>query len=88
MIEQIDRPFFGGGESELSAEDEGAELDIEHEFRRKLAALRRLPRQDRSHALRAARDSRQLALKALHEKRAWDRLARKWLRRLRVPEPR
>ncbi len=56
-------------------EGDGAEREIEIEFRRKLAGLRRLPRHERILALLAARAWRSLALNALREKRAIDRHA-------------
>jgi len=68
-------------------EDEGAELEIEDEFRRKLAGLRRLPRHERPHALRAAKDTRLHALRILREKRAWARRAQRTLRRLKRLQP-
>jgi len=60
----------------------GEEIEIETRFRRKLAGLRRLPRQERPHALRAAREARQLDLKTLREKRAAERDRRYRLRQL------
>ncbi len=68
-------------------EDEGAEIEIEGLFRRRLSALRRMPRYERPHALRAAREWRQLALKAIREKRAAARHAQHLLRRLTMPAP-
>lgn len=68
-------------------EDQGAEREIEGEFRRKLAGLRRLPRHERHHALRAAKDTRLHALRILREKRAWARHAQRALRRLQKLQP-
>jgi len=65
----------------------GAELEIEDEYRRKLAALRRLPKRDRAAALRNARESRQLALRLLHERLARARQARRVLRLMQRPRP-
>jgi len=59
-------------------EDAGAEATIEEEFGRKLIGLRRLPKRERAQALRSARETRCLALKALSEKRATARRA--WVR--------
>jgi hypothetical protein len=72
----------------ISEVDRGAEADIDATFRRKLSGLRRLPRQARPYALRAARDERALALKALLEKRADARQARRSFLRLQRPAPR
>jgi hypothetical protein len=69
-------------------EDEAAEAEIEAMFKRRLMGLRRLPRYQRAGALRAAREWRQLALKALRERRATDRHARHMLWRLGLPAPR
>ena len=68
-------------------EDDGATA-IEMEFRRKVSGLRRLPRHARAQALRAAKDERFLALKALREKRQRDRLARYLLWRQQMSPPR
>jgi hypothetical protein len=57
-------------------EGDAAEIEIEIMFRRKLMGLRRLPRRERSQALRTAKEWRKLALKALREKRMRDRHAR------------
>jgi hypothetical protein len=54
-------------------------------FKFKLIGLRRLPRYQRPLALRAAREWRLLALKALREKRARDRHANYSLWRLARP---
>lgn len=64
--------------------DEGAESEIEMIFRRTVAGLRRLPRHERPTAVRAAKDARLLALKALREKRASARTADHMLRKLRA----
>jgi len=71
---------------ELSDEDAGAEAGIEADFRRKIAGLRHMPRHERSHALRAAKEARQLAFKALYDRRAAHRHAKHLLQRLRTPE--
>ena len=65
----------------------GAELEIEDEFRRQCAALRRLPKRDRAAALRNARESRQLALRLLQERRAQARQARRALHLMQRPRP-
>ena len=74
---------------EVADEDDGAEIGIELEFKRKLSGLRRLPRHARAEALRLARNERSLALKALREKRRNDRLARylRWRQQLPAPKP-
>ena len=74
-------------ELEDAAEDRSLELDIEAEFKRKIAGLRRLPRRERSAALRAARTARQLALRGLRDKRARMRHAENMRRRLQKAEP-
>ena len=68
--------------------DDAADVEIEMTFRLKLMGLRRLPRQQRADALRAVRQWRFLALKALREKRAGDRRARYMLWQLQRPAPR
>jgi hypothetical protein len=70
--------------------EEGAAeaLEIEATFRRRLGGLRRLPRHERSAALRAAREWRLFALKALREKRARERIGRYVLWRHSLPPPR
>jgi hypothetical protein len=65
----------------------GAELEIDAEFQRRLAGLRRLPRHERAAALRLAREWRQLALKALRERRTTARHAWRSLRRLQRLQP-
>lgn len=62
---------------------------IEQEFGRRLAGLRRLPRRERAGALRAAREWRVLALKALKERKAGGRHARYlvWKAQLQTPRP-
>jgi hypothetical protein len=60
---------------------------IEEEFRRKLAGLRRLPREARAHALRAAQADRQMAVRLLRDRR--DRARRSRLaQRRQTPTPR
>jgi hypothetical protein len=73
---------------EPAEEDEAAATEIEAAFRRKLMGLRRLPQHERAPALRAARQWRVAALRALREKRARDRHARYVLWRQRLPPPR
>jgi hypothetical protein len=68
--------------------DEAAMIGIEEEYQRKLAGLRRLPPHERPHALRAAQEARQLALKALRDRRASARNARRMLRQFQRPAPR
>jgi hypothetical protein len=75
-------------ELEPLEEDDGAVLEINQLFRRRLAGLRRLPRHQRAGALRAARDWRRQALGALKERRAAERRARHLLRQLLKPAPR
>jgi hypothetical protein len=75
-------------ELEPLEEDEGAVREIKDLFGRRIVALRRLPRRERADALRAAREWRRLAFKALKEKRAAGRYARKMLRHLHKPAPR
>jgi hypothetical protein len=75
-------------ELEPLEEDEGAVLEINQLFRRRLAGLRRLPRHQRADALRAARDWRRQSLRALKERRAAERRARHLLRQLLKPAPR
>jgi hypothetical protein len=69
------------------ADDDAAATEINDLFRRRLMGLRRLPRYERPHALRTARELRRLALKALREKRAAERHARHRLRQLQTPAP-
>jgi len=68
-------------------DDAGMMMEIETDFRRKLMGLRRRPWNERAAALRAAKEWRKSALKALREKRAGERHARHLLRRLRAPAP-
>lgn len=67
-------------ELEPLEENEGAVREIGELFRRRLAGLRRMPRYQRAHALRAAREWRRQALKALKEKRTVERHARHLIR--------
>lgn len=62
-------------------DDDGA-AEIEAEFRRRIMGLRRLRPYERAGAVRAARNWKTLALRALREKRAANRSARRmlWLR--------
>jgi hypothetical protein len=69
------------------ADDEGAQADIDAVFRRKLAAIRRLPKGDRPFARRAAMDERAAALLALRQKREIERRYRRFLRLLLAPAP-
>jgi len=68
-------------------EGDGAEIEIETTFRRKLAGLRRLSRRERLQALLAAREWRSFALSALREKRLIDRHARYMQRRHSADRP-
>lgn len=68
-------------------EDEGA-AEIASEFRRRLRGLRYLRRGERAQALRAAREWRFIALKALKTKRDQERRARITGWRLGLPPPR
>ena len=69
-------------------EDEGAVLEINQLFRRRLAGLRCLPRHEKADALRAAREWRRQALRAVKERRAAERHARHLLRQSLKPAPR
>jgi hypothetical protein len=69
-------------------DEAAAEAEIGFMFRQKLAGLRRLPKRDRIHALRAAKVWRAQALKALKEKSATARQFQyAQRRRARMPEP-
>ena len=72
-----------GGFVEPIEEGEGAELEIEAEFRRKLHGSRFLPRKARAGARRAAREWRRAALSALREKRLLERATVRALHRTR-----
>ena len=78
-----------GGELLLPDEecDGDARAEIDATFQRKLAAIRRLPRRDQSHARRAALEERDHALVALRRKREATRQFRQYLRRLLAPKP-
>src|SRR4051794_4223980 len=68
-------------EHESNPGDDGAAaFEIEKEFARRLAGVRRLPRQQRTAARRAAIDWRSVALKELRDKRRRERQARYALR--------
>jgi hypothetical protein len=67
---------------EFDDETSGAELEIATLYRRKLAGLRYLPRNERPPARRAMREWYRLALRAIREKRAIERHARRTLRQL------
>ena len=71
--------------AEPTDDAEAAEAEIEALFKCRLMGLRRMPRYQRALALRAARDWRQLALKALREKRERERHARYVLWRSQLP---
>jgi hypothetical protein len=75
-------------ELEPLEEDDGAVLEINQLFRRRLAGLRRQPRHQRADALQAARDWRRQALRALKERRSAERHARHLLRQSLKPTPR
>jgi hypothetical protein len=70
---------------DLEADDAGV-TEINWLFGQKIAGLRRLPRHARSHALRAAKNEKQAALKALRERRA-DRRRAEYALRKRQSEP-
>ena len=61
-------------------EGEAEAIEIDTIYHRKLAGLCRLPKRERPHARKAAKDWRTQALKALQEKRVRDRHARRALR--------
>jgi hypothetical protein len=65
-----------------------AEAEIEAMFGARLLDLRRLPAHEKSGALRAAREWRRMALKALGEKRARERLAQHAIWRSQRQPPR
>jgi hypothetical protein len=69
-------------------EDSAAAAEIEAMYQVRLMSLRRLPRHERPYALQAAREWRQLAMKALREKSARERRARHMAWRLQRPAPR
>jgi len=74
-------------ESEGIGED--GTCEIQENFRRMLAGLRRLPRRERAQALCAAREWRSFALNAARERRARERDARfmLWRQKFRPPAP-
>jgi hypothetical protein len=63
-------------------EGEAEAIEIDTIYHRKLAGLRRLPKRERPHARKAAIDWRIQALKALREKHAIERHARRAFRKL------
>lgn len=67
--------------------DGDARAEIDATFQRKLAAIRRLPKRDQSHARRAAIEERDHAILALRQKRETARQFRNYLRRLLAPKP-
>lgn len=67
-------------------EGEAEAIEIDTIYHRKLAGLRRLPKRERPHARKAANDWRIQAFKALREKNATERRARRMLRQLLKPE--
>jgi hypothetical protein len=67
--------------------DDGGMVEIDANFRRKLWALRFLPRRDRHAALRAAQEERACAVRGLREKRDALRHWRRALLRLRGRTP-
>ncbi len=68
-------------------DDEGTRVDIDAIFQRRLAGLRYLPRDARAAAFRAARDERDLSLRALRESRAVRHHARKLVTEHHAPAP-
>lgn len=86
-VNEITRHRVPEIEPDDGADDRTPELDIEAEFNRKIAGLRRLPRRERPAALRAARAARQLALRILRDMCAGRRRADHMRRRLRNAEP-
>lgn len=67
--------------------DDAISAGIEDTFRRKLAAIRRMPKRERPHARRAALEDRAMALLALKDKREAMRQFRRFLFRLHGLEP-
>lgn len=61
--------------------------EIDSTFRRKLAAIRRLPKRERADARRAAMEERTVALLALRRKREATRQFRRFLLSLFAPKP-
>jgi hypothetical protein len=100
LFRSSDQPFRSAAASEATragsdacafdpVENDGAaEAEINAIFGAKLSDLRRLPRCQRSLALRAAREWRQSALAALRAQRARDRQAQYALWRSRRQAPR
>jgi hypothetical protein len=71
----------------MSAEEEGSpELEILLIFRRKITGMRRLPRQQRAQAIRAALEWMWSTMAALREKRAYGRHRRHIIRQFPTPE--
>ena len=76
VVAEITHNVSGCGALEAPADDGAAEAEIDAAFRRKLIGLRFLRPGEWAQVLRAAREWKCLALKALREKRASDRRAR------------
>jgi hypothetical protein len=55
--------------------EDGAESEIEAEYRRRSAGARRMPKRERRQALKQAREWRSAALVALRERRSYRRLS-------------
>jgi uncharacterized protein with von Willebrand factor type A (vWA) domain len=72
----------------MSAEEGSPELEILLIFRRKIAGLRKLTRQQRTQEIRAALEWLWSTMAALREKRLYQRHARQASRRFRRPDPR
>jgi hypothetical protein len=84
---EIELPHRAVSSVELDGEDDGADVDVDTIFKRKLMGLRLLPRRERAQAYRAAKAWRRAALKALREKRQCERHARYMLRQLKRIRP-
>jgi hypothetical protein len=84
---EITRRRASSPEFDAREEGEAEEIAIDMEYRQRLAGLRHLPRREKPHALRAAREWRRAALKALREKRAAERYARRLRRQSQTPAP-
>ena len=81
------RPDVSGLEALGGDPNDSEAAGIEEEYHRRIAGLRRLPRQVRAAALRAARDTRASALLALRQKRLLARHTRQIINRARRAGP-